>query len=66
MNSVISHDTRLTYRNLLHILTLTMKCHKGKVKKKSNPFKIASKSKTKYLRIHFIKEVKDLQAENCG
>ena len=37
---------RLTYRNWLHFLTLTMKYQKGKVKKKKKPPKITSKNKT--------------------
>ena len=43
-----------------------MKYQKGKVKKKKNPFKIASnKNKTKYLGRNLTKEVKDLFTENC-
>ena len=53
---------RLTYRNWLHFLTLTMKYQKGKVKKKKKPPKITSKNKT--LRNKFNKEGKHLYREN--
>ena len=63
MNSVKLQNTKLIYRNLLCLYTLTMNYQKKKARKKI-PFTTASK-RIKYLGINLPKEVKDLYSENC-
>ena len=57
MNSSRLQDTRLVYRNLLHLCTLIIKYQKEKVKK--IPFKTESK-KNKISGIKLSKEMKDI------
>ena len=61
MNSAKYKDTRLIFRSLLYLFTLTMKCQKVKNKQTKNHFKTASENKISRNKPNH--QVKGLSAE---
>ena len=62
MNLVNLKDTKLTYKNLLHLYTLSVKCQRDI--KETIPFTTASKKKKRFLGINLPKRTKDLYSKS--
>ena len=64
MNLVNLKDTKLTYKNLLHLYTLSVKCQRDI--KETIPFTTASKKKkTKNTEINLPKEAECPNSKDC-